>query len=446
MKSLLKTVLLLLLLVPSAQRAQAQPKMLTLDDAVQLALKNNRQLEISRLEMEKADARVTEAYGTALPNISAAGQYSRALKKPVFFIPDPQNPSSGRIVPLEIGADNSIQFGFTATQILFNSAVFTGVGTAKIYQQASRELYRGSYNQTVSNTKRAFYAAVFMRNVFLMSQAGLKNAEDNLKTVQMMNTQGLVSDYDFIRAQVQVDNIRPSVVEAERNVALMTNNLKLVMGMSPGEDIAVTGELEFDPVDPALLERAEESAIAENANLRALDLQKRVSDAIVSITRSEWYPTLAAFGNYQWQAQKNSFRFGGEDFVRSSQVGLSLSINLFNGMQSVARLNQAQIDYQKLDEQDKMAHDGLRTNVQNIRFRLAEASRRIQSQSKTVEMAERGYKIATTRYSAGNGTQLEVNDADLALLRARVNRIQAVFDYNVARADLEETLSLVTPQ
>jgi outer membrane protein TolC len=446
MKSSLPRVLFLFVLALFASRAAAQSTTVTLDEAIGLAVKNNRQLQMSRLDMDKADYRVQEAVGTALPSISASGQYSRSLKKAVFFIPDLQNPSSGRIVPLEIGADNAFQFGFTATQILFNSAVFTGVGTAKIYQQASREMYRGTYNQTVGNAKRAFYAALFMRNVHAMTTASLKNAEDNLKTVETMNKQGLVSDYDFIRASVQVDNIRPAVVEAERNMVLTLNNLKLVMGMDPATTLDVKGELQYEAVDPQLLERAEATAIAENANLKALELQKQVSDAIVSINKSEWYPTLAAFGNYQWQAQKNNFRFSGEDFVRSSVVGLSLSFNIFNGMQSSARLNQAEIDYQKLEEQDRLAHDGLRMNVQNIRFRLEEASRRVQTQTRTVEMAERGYKIASTRYAAGNGTQLEVNDADLALMRARVNRVQAMYDYSVARADLEESFSLVSPQ
>jgi outer membrane protein TolC len=368
MKSSLTRLLLLSVLALFATRMAAQTTTVTLDEAVSLAVKNNRQLQMSRLDMDKADYRVQEAIGTALPTISASGQYSRSLKKNVFFVSDFTHPGSTAIIPLEIGADNAVQFGFTATQILFNSAVFTGVGTAKIYQQASREMYRGTYNQTVGNAKRAFYAALFMRNVHAMTTASLKNAEDNLRTVEIMNKSGLVSDYDFIRATVQVDNIRPSVVEAERNMVLMNNNLKLVMGMDPANTLDVKGELQFEAVDPQLLERAESAALADNANLKALELQKQVSDAIVSINKSEWYPTLAAFGNYQWQGQKNNFRFSGEDLVRSSMVGVTLSLNIFNGMQSSARLNQARIDYEKLEEQDRLAHDGLRMNVQNIRF------------------------------------------------------------------------------
>ena len=128
--------------------------------------------------------------------------------------------------------------------------------------------------------------------------------------------------------------------------------------------------------------------------------------------------------------------------MSTSQVGVTLSFNLFNGLQTRARVNQAEVDYMQSQEQLSATRDALLTNAQNIRYRLEEAQRRIQSQNRTVEQAEKGYRIATTRYQSGSGTQLEVNDADLALLQARVNRVQAIYDYSVAKADLEYLLSM----
>ncbi|MBI5648306.1 MAG: TolC family protein [Ignavibacteriae bacterium] len=420
---------------------------LTLNDAVNEALKNNRQLAMARLEQDKADYRVAEAIGNALPNVTASGTYSRAIKKQVFFLPRAIfEPGASGYAPLEFGLDNTFQFGFSATQILFNSAVFTGVGTAKIYQKASREMYRSEYNKTIASVKRAFYGALLSRSVRDMMQASLKNAEDNLANVRTMNTQGLVSDYDFIRAEVQVGNVRPAVIEAERAVLMATNGLKVLLGIAPSEEITLSGSLDFDPIDPGVIENAEKVAIAENAGLRALEFQRQVSDELVSIYRSESYPTLAAFGNYQWQAQKNDFKLTSNDLVRTSTVGLSLNLNLFNGFQTRSRVNQAQVDFLKTDEQVKFTRDALVMQVQNLVLRLEEARKRFESQTRTVEQAEKGYKIATTRYSAGTGTQLEINDADIALMRSRVNRVQAVYDYSVARADLEEILSAILPE
>jgi len=424
----------------------AQNRVLTLDDAVRIAVENNRELIMARLEMDKADYLVNEAYGTALPNLSASGTYTRALKKPVFFLPDFQNPGSGRIIPIEIGSDNSYQFGFTATQILFNAAVFTGVGTARIYREASKHLYNEAYNKTVTETKQAFYGVLFARDVHRMIQASLENAERNLENVRLLFDQGIVSEYDLIRARVQTDNIRPSVIEAERNVLLVMNGLKLILGLSPTESIDPRGELDSIPNDDGLLDNAARLVVERNASLRALEEQTRVNEQLITIYRTESLPTLAAFGDYQWQAQNEHLgNLSTNDFVRSSQIGLALSLNIFNGMQTTARVDQARVEHMKSQQQLGATRDALTTNIENIRYRLEEARRRIDSQSMTVEQAEKGYAIATTRYQSGAGTQLEINDADLALMRARVNRVQAVYDYLVAKADLEYMLSVHHP-
>jgi outer membrane protein TolC len=429
------------------QDISAQSRILTLEDAITIAVENNRDLEVSRLEMDKADYQVSEAVGTALPNISASGNYSRMLKKPVFFLPKKfVDPDAGEgVMAIEVGSDNSFNFGFEATQILFNAAVFTGVGTAKIYQSASRYLFKDTFNRTVTGVKKAFQGVLLAREVHLLMQASLKNAEDNLRNVEVMLKQGLVSEYDFIRAQVQTDNIRPRVIEAERTVVLATNGLKMLLSLPPEQEIDFQGKLELVPVEDVMVEKAEELVVEKNAGLHALEEQSRVNEKIATIYRSESLPTLAAYGNYSWQAQNDALsRISTNDFIATSQVGLSLSINLFNGLQTTSRVNQAEIDYRQSREQFSAAKDGLVTNAQNIRYRLDEARRRIESQTRTVEQAEKGYKIAVTRYQTGSGTQLEVNDADLALLQARVNRVQAVYDYSVAKADLEQLLSVNT--
>ncbi|MDT8325084.1 MAG: TolC family protein [Bacteroidota bacterium] len=434
---------LLLLLVGTV--AVAQPRTLRLEDAISLAIDNNRDLEISRLEMDKASYQVNEAYGTALPNVSAGGTYTRTLKKPVFFLPARfMDPNAGDgVIPVEIGSDNSYNFGFEASQVLFNAAVFTGVGTAQIYEDASRHMYTETYNKTVADVKKAFYGVLLSKDVLGLMQASLQNAEDNLHNVEVMYEQGVVSEYDLIRARVQTDNIRPKVIETERNVTLAANGLKLLLGLAPGEKIEVSGALDFVPAEDVMVTRAEELVIEKNAALRALRDQGRVNEKLVTIYRSESLPTLSAFGNYRWLAENDALgRISTSDFVSTSQVGVTLSFNLFNGLQTRARVNQAQVDYLQSQEQLRATRDALVTNAQNIRYRLEEAQRRIESQNRTVEQAEKGYRIATTRYQSGSGTQLEVNDADLALLQARVNRVQAIYDYNVAKADLEYLLSM----
>lgn len=412
---------------------------ITLEDAVTLAVKNNRQLEIARLDMQKADAQVKEAYGYAMPNLSFGGTYTRSFKNPeIVFTVDTM------VTRIKIGTDNAYQMGFTASQVLFNSIVFTGVGTAKIYQKASRELFRSSYNATVANVQRAFYNVLLARQVFETTKASMANAEENFRNVNILHQQEIISDYDLIRSEVQVENIRPMVIESEERVLASINALKVILGMTAEQTVTIKGQLDFTPVDSTLIDASK--AVSNNANFKALGYQKQVTEELIAISRSEYLPTLSAFGNYQWTAQKNTFGLKGKDFIASSQAGLNLSVNLFSGLQTMSRVKQANVDKQKAERQIEDTRETLKSQMQIIALKLEEARKRVTSQNRTVELAEKSYKIAKTRYNTGSGTQLELNDADLSLMRARLNRIQAVYDYSMAKTDLEELISYHNPE
>lgn len=434
-------IMLLCLTASYCSVAQTQPsKIYTLEDAVKTALQKNPDLVSAKLEVERADARVSEAWGSALPSVNVAGQYVQALKKPVFFLPDFSDLKSGRIVPIEIGTKHSMNMTVSATQILFNSAVITGVGAAKIYSGAARDLYNSKKLEIIAKVRKAYYGVLMAGEAQAMMRSNLKNAEENLRNVQRMSKQGLVSEYDELRASVGVENLRPIVIQSENNYALALDGLRGAMGIETKEAFDVQGKLQFEAVDEAIIANAMETVLKANYTLMAVRHQHELGQAAVNIQRSGFFPTLAAFGNYQYQMAKNDFVFSTNDFIGSSQVGLSLSINLFDGLQTNARVEQAQLDVAKSQEQLTGLETNLRTAAHSVALQLRQAKQRIDAQGKTVEQAERGYKIATTRFTSGSGTQLEVNDAQLALTQAQVNRIQAVYDYLVASADLDQLL------
>ncbi|HLP15094.1 MAG TPA: TolC family protein [Bacteroidota bacterium] len=421
----------------------AQTRILALEDAVRLSLEKNQELAMARLETDKSHARVTEAWSNTMPAVNFEGTYSRAIKKPVFFLPDFANPNSGNIIPIEIGTDHAINLNFTARQILFNSAVIIGVGASQVYSDAAHETYRAKRVETIAKVRKAFYAALLAEEVRLMMLENQKNAEDNLRNVELLSKQGLVSEYDQLRAQVGVANLRPAVLQAENGAILSIEALRAVVGLEVTEKISIKGELVYKQINEELVERSEEEAVRTNPTLSALKLAVDVNQAFVNVARSDYFPTLAAFGNYQYQAATNQFRISSNDFIRSSTVGLSLTMNLFQGFQTRARVEQAQLEKQKSEEQLSAFETGLKTGVHSLVLQLHQAQKRVEAQGKTEEQAQRGYKIASSRFANGSGTQLEVNDAQLALTQSKVNRIQAVYDYLVATADLEQALGII---
>jgi outer membrane protein TolC len=435
----LLTLWILTVAVP-APPLYAQAQKLTLDRAITIAIQNNPYLEASRLEVDRSDAVVREAWGTAMPRIDLTANYTHALKKPVFFLPDFLNPGSGNIIPIEIGATHSVDMIFYGEQILFDAAVFIGVGAAKTYSQASREGFRASQLDVVTNTRNAFYGVLVAKEVVALMRENIQYSQENLDNVRILYDQGLVSEYDRLRAEVTVENIRPELINAENAFLVAINNLKNAIGISYDTEIQVEGKLDYQPVPDSLIATAQKAVLESNASLAALRLQAEVNDAIASVQRTYYLPTVSAFGNYVYQAQKNAFTLSTNDFITSSVIGLTFRLNIFEGFQTNARVEQAELEYRKTQEQVQSLELGLQTATEKAILELNKARQRIESQGRTVEQAERGHKIATTRYNSGQGTQLEVNDAQLALATAKVNRIEAVFQYTIATNELERLL------
>jgi outer membrane protein TolC len=450
-------MILSVLLIFSFSRGQdSTARSLTLEEAISAAMKFNPDLVNARLEVKKSDSRVLEAWGYTMPSVDVSGQYLKFINKPTTYFPDYimypltsiidttfDKKPTGSFVPISMVPQYSASASITVKQILFNGAVFVGVGAASVYSHMARDMFYAKKVETVNKVRKAYYTALLAQQGLELIRSSLKNAEENLKNVQLMSAQGIVSEYDELRASVGVDNLRPIVIQNETNYNLAIDNLRNIIGTHSTEDIKLTNELNFEPVDDSLVARASEMVLESNPNLNVVRKQIDLNSAVINVERSNYLPTIAAFGSYSYSASKDQFNFSTNDFFKSSQVGLSLSLSLFQGLQTSSRVEQAQLEKRKTEEQRDNLEKTLKMGLRSILGNLKQAKKRIEAQEKTVETAEKGYKIVTVRFLANAATQLEVNDAQFALNQAKVNRIQAIYDYLVASADLDQIIGRI---
>lgn len=431
-----RLVLILFLVMPGALLAGTQR--ITLDEALDIALRKNKEIAAARLGVEKAEAQIAEAIGNALPSLNLSAMYTRNLQLPVFFIPDFQNPSSGRLNPVTVGLDNQYSVGLSASQILFNSAVFTGIGASKIYKYAAQEQLNSTIATVLTQTKKQFFAALLARDLVGIAEASLNNGRENLSTIQVLFREGLVAEFDAIRAEVAVENIRPYVTQAEAGYRNAIHALETQLGGDFQDSLEPEGSFSATLEELPTEETAMVKALKDNYDLKALMLQTDVTKEFVSVAESDYFPTLAAFGNWQNQGQSNTFSEWTS--ASSTGVGLSLSMNLFNGLRTKAKVQQSQADYETVRTQLARLKDGIKLQVKSFLNLLVSARQRVQAQQRTVEQAQRGYEIAQIRYREGTGSLLEINDSDLALAQARTNKVQALHDYYSAKADMDRVL------
>lgn len=412
----------------------ATTRPITLDEAIQTALRQNPNVAIARYGVQKAEAQRKEALGNALPTIGISANYNYNIQAPVFFVPNFADPSSG-LQPVRFGLNNAYNVGASFSQIVFNSAVFTGIGAADVYVDAARRQYRSAVAEVVTDTRRRYYTALAARELVRIAQSTLDLAEENRRNVQALFKEGIVAEYDEIRANVAVENVRPELTSAKANYRNSVTALMTYL------NVAVDDTLDPQPIElnpPGPLPDADASlrqALKNNYDLLALETQLEVSHRLIDVYRSSYYPTLSLIGQYQNAGQSDDF----SRWISASQtfVGLNLSFNIFSGFRVQAQVEQADADFQSLRERTEQLKNGIRLQVAATLNDMLSAVERIDAQQSTVAQAQRGYEIARVRYNEGTGSVLEINDAQTALARAQVNRLAALFDYYIRLADFE---------
>ena len=450
-----KTIIMALISLVFVQNIYSRE--LTLDSAISIALINNNEIKIANLELERANAAVKEAYGYAYPSLDFSAQFSHFVEKPKMPFPDfnamLNNAVYGvlfkenivveddtKFLPMEtvlqsFALANSYSTTVSLQQVLFSSTVFKGIGSAGIYQQIARESLVSKISNTVSNVKKAFYGALLARDALEITRQSFKNAQDNLANVKALQNQGMVAEYDAMKAEVQVENIRPVVLQMETNYEMVLNNLKVLLGLSQTDEIDLTGTIDYNIVNLGDENTLLEKVKTDNPDIKTLKKKRDFDEALIQLDISQYYPTLAAFGQYSLSGQSDNFNFQN---YNQAIVGLNFSINLFNGFRTTRKVEQSQINVMKTDENIQLAINGLQAQLKTKISEMKKIQSNIEAQERNVSLAQKTYDIAQLRYKNGTGNQLEIENADLALYQAKINRLQSVYQYITILIDIDQ--------
>jgi len=443
----------------------AQSKTYTLDDAIDIAIANNKDITISVMNVKKAGAAVDEAFGYALPSVNLNGSFSHFLKKPKMPFPDfealltnatysilfdeqviPRD--NNKFVPIEnilqsFSQSNNFSTDITVTQTLFSSAVFKGIGASQIYYDLAKADLHSTVSKTVLSVQKTFYGVLFLKESLEITKASFENLKLNLKDTKALYNEGIVSEFDLLTVEVFVENMRPVVLDMENKLKTAKDGLKLVLGVDQGEEIDVIGSFTYQTYDISNEEGLIEEALKSNYDLQTLELKKQVDEAFVELDVSEYWPNVAAFGQYAFNGSSDDWKF---NTYSSATIGLNFTINLWQGNRTSNAVQQSTITYQQTEEQVKQLKDYTLLNVKSKIQDLKTVQSIIDVQNKNVEVAERSYQIAKVRYKEGVGSQLELQTADLALKQARLNRIQSIYSYLTTRYELEQILGRTNPE
>ncbi len=460
-----KSKYLLFTLLVLFNSSYPQNKTFNLDEAIKTALNNNSDVKIAEMNVKKASAAVHEAFGYALPSLDLSAGFTHFLEKPKTPFPDfeallgnatysilfdenviPRDDNKFKPVGYSLQSfalANNYETNLQLTQILFSSAVFRGIGASQIYLDLSKAQLKNTISATVLNVEKAFYGVQLTKEVYLITKASFENAQENYKNVSALYGQGLVSEFDNLQAEVQVENIRPTLLDMENRLKDAADGLKILLGLNPEIEIDVEGEITYQPMPIPETQDMIDEVLKSNLSLQTLSLKAQVDDAFIDLDRAEYWPNIAAFGNYSYAGSGEKWDFQN---YSSMTVGVNFSINLWKGQRTSHRVEQSTLTYQQTEEQVSQLKDYLTAQVKSKINELHRVQAVVESQDKNVSLAERAYQISTVRYKEGTSSQLEVQNADIALRQARLNRLQTVYSYLITRYELEQMIGKVAPE
>lgn len=447
-----KWIVFCLLWLALFEAASAQVRRLSLSDAVSLALEYNRELKVAKLEQEKAEQSVREAWGNVYPSLTLTGQFAHSFRNTNFFIfpagfmlppGTPGAPSGNGNAPTQIVATgiNNISATLQFTQPIYRGTIFAGIRASTVVDAISDESYIAARANTVTDVKKAYYDVLIAQESAKLIEQSITRNEQALQDVRQLYRQGLAADIDTLRAFIAVENLRPQLIKAQNAVETAKTMLKVKIGLPANEELELTDALAVQTLMPTpSFADAYSEALRARPEVRQLELQERANEEQIAAEFSNMLPTLDLFAQAQVLTLQNNFNIGSYQWGTNLAAGVQLSLPIFTGFRNDARLQRAELERKQTRARLENLQELIRSEVLVALTNLNEAKKRIAVQATTVQSAERSYAITRSRRQQGIGSQLEVTDAELALNQAKVNYLQAIYDYLVAQANLDKVL------
>ena len=423
------------LILEQAENAQ-EPVVITLEQALEIALSENVSVKVANLEIKRTEYAKKGAYAALYPQIDLSASYQRTIKKQKMYMN-----MGGSPMEIEVGMFNTLNAGASAAMPLVNAQLWESLKISAIDVELAVEKARSSRLDMVTQVKSAYFGILLAKEALNVYNEVYNNAVENFTETKKKFDAQKVSEFELIRANTTVANAIPNVYSAENNVILALWQLKAVLGVDLDMNIDVAGKLEdwskhmfYD------IHEHDQANLDNNTTMKQLALQVEQLAHNIKIQKYAALPTLAASFNFSYISMANDVAFSEFPWSPYSTVGLALSIPIFAGGKRHQAIRQAKNQYQQVQLQVDNTERQLRIAVRQSLNTMETNMKSYYAAQEAVASAQKAYDIAEAAYKVGRSTLLDLNDAQLALTQSKLAMSQAVYNFVIAKAQLEQTI------
>ena len=440
------------------------PVVITLDQALQIALSENIAVKVADKEIERTKYAKRGTYAALFPQIDGSGSYQRTIKRQVvYFDGNPMaglggsssgsgstsgtgsgsegSTSSSKGGGIEMGRLNTMSFGVSAAMPIINAQLWESVKITGMDVELAVEKARSSRLNMVSQVKNAYYAALFAKEAFDVYREVYENALNNYYETEKKYNVQKATELDMARAKTNVANAIPNVYNAESSVMLSLWQLKAVMGVDLEMNIDVVGSindyagmLEYDTA------QHNEISLESNSTMKQLAIQAEELARSIRLKQYAYIPTLSLAFNFSGNTMFNDVPSSQWNWTPYSTVGLSLQIPIFSGLKRMNDVKQARNQYQQMQYNITDTERNLKIAIRQSLNTMDTNVKSYSAAEEAVDAAQKAYNIASKSYEVGRATLTDLNDAQLALTQAKLSQSQAIYNFVVAKTSLEQNL------
>jgi outer membrane protein TolC len=435
---------------PPAAAQTADTLALSLETAVERALTVGDEVLLARAQVELADAQLTTARASALPQLRLSGAYTHVLEN-----------ARAQAVGQIFNQPNTYTTNANLSHAIFQGGrALSGTRAAAQLRRAARLTAEEARNNASFDVQNAYLQALFAQQLVGIQEANLQLADAQLKQVMQFESSGRAARYDVLRARVQRANIEPLLIEARSDYDLAVLELKRLANLAPEQPVRLTTRIDPQTVQTLVTMVADQQTSIENRPaLRAAELTAQARHAAIGVARADFLPTVTVFFQSGFQAfPRDGFPSvrgqlveidcppGGEagractqqngGWFSDRSLGVQLSWPLFDGLRAKGNIDAAQAQAKIADRLLAQEREDVALEIERARAELARARSLFAAQQQNATEATEAFRLASLRFTRGLSTQLDVSDAQIALLTARTNEARAVYDLYLALADL----------
>jgi outer membrane protein len=412
---------------------------LSLDQALEMALQKNTTLLNAALDIDYAETQVNEIKAQGLPQISGSTDFSHTFKIPVQIIPGDFVGQPGTTVAAQFGVPFNVNVGIGASQLLFDGSFFLGLKAASEFVKISELSASASEIDIREGVTKAYYMALISQQNIVQLNTSLANIKKLQSETDQLYDAGFAEKLDVDRLTLSVSNMEININKLQNQAKLARQLLLNSIGLDVNQDLTLTSVMPEEPItDSALAGFNPDNRI----EIQLIDQQQELNQLSLKRYKMGYIPNL--YGNFSYGtstfASDGEFNTLGNDWFGNGRYAVSLNVPIFDGFYKKAKMDQVKIDIEKTQNTKQQALLSMNLQVSQAKTNYTNALKSIELQKGSQTLAESIYNTTTIKFKEGIGSSFEMINAESELTQAKTNYLNALYELNVARIDLNKAL------